>query len=128
MLNQLSNESTVNMKTELDCMIGEILMTCLETNNDISNILHLSNGYENSEFVEDLHKSYLIGNRKFDLQTTFRCETQLCTDDDETYILYGFIKDLSTDMEFSEFPLTTISDFADHFKNELNKFIQMNLR
>jgi hypothetical protein len=34
-------------------------------------------------------------------------------------------------MDFCDFKLTsntTISDFADHFKNALNHFIQMNLR
>ena len=123
---QTQNKGTVNMenKTELDCMIGQVLMNCLETT-DISNILHISNGYENSEFVEDLHKTYLIG-KNTDKKNTLRCETQLCVDDSETYILYGFIKDISEEMDFLEFSLNTntLSDFTDHFKNELNTFIK----
>jgi len=135
MLNELSNKGTVDMKTVLDMMVGEILMTCLETNDDISKILHLSSVYENSEFIEDAHSSYLIGKNKHN-KTSFRCATQLCTDDEdnETYILYGFIKGHQSEMSMMDFcdfkltPHTTIFDFADHFKNELNHFIQNKLR
>jgi hypothetical protein len=114
-------------KAEIEEMVLKTLNACLEKNDDISDVLYLSNGYDNSEFVDALHKSYLIGDST-STKKSFRCETQLCVDENETYILYGFIKDvLEEDMDFSEFPLTTVSAFAEQFENKLNDFIESNM-